>query len=116
MKFKGFVVLFWTLAGMFMLLGIARGEYLACDLPGPGVAISETEVEITTTATGVVVVVPGLAQARPAEFLLLDLSALQGNDFRFRARWKTAGSLFSGWSVFLDAARPGGPGGLRVVR
>lgn len=103
---------------VLIALGIANAApFLACDLPEVGVVITQTKIEVTTNPgpTQVVVVVAGIAVAEGANFKVLDLGPRASGKYSFKVMWADASGWWSDYSLPFAAAKPGGPGGTRII-
>ena len=88
--------------------------WLACDLPPTGTTISDTQVELTQGVT--VDVVNGVALVGTGHFKLLNLDTAPSGVTKFRARWRTATSNWSDWSVPFVPQSPAVTSGVRIVK
>lgn len=103
---------------VLLALGIANAaSFLACDLPEAGVVITQTKIEVTTNPgpTQVVVVVNGIALIDGVNFKVLDLGPRPSGKYSFKVMWADASGWWSDYSLPFAAAKPGGPGGTRII-
>jgi len=73
------------------------------------------EVEIQQTVGGVTTTIVGTYIVEGTNAKLLDLAGKTNGSYRFQARWRVAGGLWSDLSLPFDVVKPGAPGNTRIV-